>query len=253
MKQCALLLLLFALSACSDSQNSEKDVNSGHDSVTQDARAEESRKEEDVASSAEKTQAQKDFSSNITSYDAVFDVDEDDVVMGNPNSSVVVIEYSSPTCSHCAYFHKEILPELKKNYIDTMKISYVIRQFISNKQDLDATILVFCGKKENATKMLDIFFTQQSSWAFNTNYRDILTNIGQLSGVTPDAYAKCLDNSELLGKITGKSRAVMRVPKFVGTPAFVIDGAFHDKSYSYQNLSEAIDAAIAKHSDKPSK
>ncbi len=180
----------------------------------------------------------------------IFAIDEHDIVLGNQSSSVVVIEYSSPTCTHCAYFHKAIFPELQKNYIDTGKIAYVIREFIANKQDLDATILALCGKRENFTKMLDIFLQQQDSWAFHTNYRDILTNIGQLSGVTPEEYAKCLADEELLGRVIGQSRAVTRVPQFIGTPSFVINGALYNKAYTYQNLSSAIDEALVNNRSK---
>lgn len=181
----------------------------------------------------------------LTDSNGIFAVNEHDIILGNPQAQVVVIEYSSPTCAHCAYFHKSILPELQKNYIDTGKIAYVIREFISNKQDLDATILASCGKRENFVKMLDIFLKQQDSWAFNTNYRDVLTNIGQLSGVTPEEYAKCLADEELLGRVIGQSRAITRVPNFIGTPSFVIDGVLYNKAYTYQNLSDAIEEAIA--------
>ena len=175
----------------------------------------------------------------------VFAVNEHDIVLGNPDAKVVVIEYSSPTCTHCAYFHKAIFPELQKNYIDTGKVAYVIREFIANKQDLDATILALCGKKENFVKMLDIFFKKQESWAFNTNYRDILTNIGQLSGVTPEEYASCLADSDLLERVIGQSRAVTHVPKFIGTPSFAINGELYNKAYTYENLSGAIEEAMS--------
>lgn len=179
-------------------------------------------------------------------YGAVFEIYEDDIVLGNRDADVVVIEYSSPTCAHCAYYHKSVYPELKKNYIDNNKIAYVIRQFIANKQDLDSTILAVCSGKENAVKMLEIFFSQQDKWAFNTNFREILTNIGQLAGVSPEQYAKCLQDNNIISTLIGKSRAVSQVEEFVGTPSFIINGKVHKKAYSYQNLSEAIDKAKPK-------
>jgi protein-disulfide isomerase len=178
------------------------------------------------------------------STDVIFALQSEDVILGNPQSSVIVIEYSSPSCTHCAYFHKAIYPELQKKYIDTAKIAYVIRPFITNKQDLDAAVLAKCGAKEKFVDLLDIFYKQQESWAFNANYREILTNIGQLIGITPEQYAICLNDETMLQPLINHSRAISRVPTFIGTPAFVINGEFYSKSYSLQNLANAIDAAI---------
>ena len=64
----------------------------------------------------------------------------DDMVIGDAKSKVVLVEYFSPTCPHCVHYHQKIFPEIQKKYIDTKKIAYVTREFIGNKQDLDATI-----------------------------------------------------------------------------------------------------------------
>src|SRR5688572_24593498 len=45
-----------------------------------------------------------------------------DIVTGNADAPVTIVEYSSMTCPHCAAFHKEVLPELKKKYIETGKV-----------------------------------------------------------------------------------------------------------------------------------
>ncbi|MES2214870.1 MAG: thioredoxin domain-containing protein [Pseudomonadota bacterium] len=249
-KYIAPLLCLFIIS-CSDKTNDSTSAQSHIDEYNaknkQHEEVKDSPKEE--VTSITKTTSEPNSSvvaplDGINDSGGIFAIDEHDIVLGNPKAPVVVIEYSSPTCAHCAYFHKSIFPELKKNYVDTGKIAYVIREFITNKQDLDATILASCkGDKDHFVKMLDIFLSQQESWAFNTNYRDVLTNIGQLSGITPEEYAKCLNDEELLERAIGRSRAISRVPGFIGTPSFVIDGALNQKAYSYQNLSNAIDEA----------
>lgn len=168
-----------------------------------------------------------------------------DMVLGNRDSQLVVIEYFSPTCPHCAYFHKTIFPELKRKYIDTNKIAYVVREFIGNKQDLDAAILARCkGDVNNFFKFTDALLQQQESWAANSKYRDILTNIGQIGGITPEKYSECLNNNELAEILINNTKAAARSPKFVGTPAFFIDGLQFNGAYSFEEISKSIDSNL---------
>jgi protein-disulfide isomerase len=176
----------------------------------------------------------------------MFMIQKDDIVLGNPSAKVIVFEYSAPTCGHCAYFHDTFFPALKTKYIDTNKIAYVIRSFISNKQDLDAAILTRCVPQEQFLKIITILYAQQESWAFNAKYREILTNIGQLSGLTPEQYNACITNTESADFLINNTRAISHLPKFVGTPSFVIDGQLLDKAYTLENLSKSIDQAIIK-------
>ncbi len=180
----------------------------------------------------------------------MFMIQKDDLVLGNPSSQIIVFEYSSPTCTHCAYFHKEIFPAIKTKYIDTGKVAYIIRPLISSKQDLDAAILTRCVPPEQFLKLVTILYEKQDSWAFNTNYREILTNIGQLATLTPEQYTNCLTNNAVADFFINNTRAITRLPKFMGTPSFVIDGSLLDAAYTLDNLSNAIDAAIKKY-DKP--
>lgn len=183
----------------------------------------------------------------------MFGIQNGDIVFGNPDAKVVVIEYSSPTCLHCAYFHKEILPNLKKKYIDSGKVAYLIRPFISNKQDLDAAILTRCGSKDDYLKLVDILYQKQESWSYHSNYREILQNIGGLAGISAADYEQCLQNEEISNYLINNSRAISHVPNFLGTPSFVVDGVFLEDGYSEENLSDLIDKAMKKYAaEKPS-
>lgn len=175
----------------------------------------------------------------------LFSIHKGDIVLGNKDAKVVVVEYSSLTCPHCSYFHKVVYPELKAQYIDTGKIAYVLREFISNKQDLDGAILARClDDKEDPLKLLNILYAQQDNWAFNKNYREILENIGQLAGISKEKYAECLGRSELVESLANQSRAITFFKDFVGTPAFFVDGKMHRGIYDAATLSKTIDEAL---------
>ena len=173
-----------------------------------------------------------------------FKVDNNDMVVGNKESNVVVVEYFSPTCPHCAYYHQTIFPEVKKKYIDTNKIAYVIREFIATKQDLDAAILARCkGDINSFVQFHNIILKQQDKWAYSNKYRELLTDIGQLGGIPPEKYKHCLNNDKITEILIANTNFVAKAPKFIGTPSFFVNG-IQTENYSINNISTAIDKAL---------
>ena len=181
-----------------------------------------------------------------------FGVHSNDITFGDiERAKVVMIEYFSPTCPHCAYYHKTIFPEIKKNYIDTGKIIYVIREFISNKQDLDASVLARCAANKNSfLKFTEVLLEQQDNWAWSNKYRELLTNIGQLGGISAESYAKCLGDEKIADLLVTNSKIAARSTKFVGTPSFFINGAQYTNSYTLKGLSDALELAIKESNPK---
>lgn len=178
-------------------------------------------------------------------YVPTFMVSKNDIVLGNVDAKVVLVEYFSPTCPHCAYYHKVIFPQLKEKYIDTHKIAYVIREFIGNKQDLDAAILARCkNNTDSFLKFQNVILEQQEKWAANSKYRDLLTNMGQIGGVSPEAYAKCLNSNEIIETLLSNTNFVGKTGGFVGTPAFFVNGLQVKGGYGLETISKFIDHAL---------
>jgi len=176
-----------------------------------------------------------------------FTVAPDDMVLGDVKSKVVLVEYFSPTCPHCVHYHKSIFPEIKEKYIDTNKIAYVIREFIGNKQDFDAASLARCkGDIDNYLKFNDVILTKQDGWAFSKNYREILTNIAGLGGVSPEEFAKCLNDQDKTKILMDNTQLVASMPKFIGTPSFFINGEQFAGRYTMEDLSKVIDEELGK-------
>ncbi len=106
--------------------------------------------------------------------------------MGSRNARVVLIEYASFTCSHCAAFHEEVVPELKKNYIDTGKVLFVLRLFPRGMEDALAEKMARCAPRPHAISIIaDRLFRDQAQWAISGKARAELVKIGQ--GFGPDA------------------------------------------------------------------
>jgi len=178
-------------------------------------------------------------------YKPTFNVSKNDIVLGNINSNVVVVEYFSPTCPHCAYYNKIILPSLKKKYIDTNKIAYVIREYIGNKQDLDAAILGRCQNNQDSfLNFQSVILEQQDKWSTSTKYRELLTNIAGIGGVSAESYAKCLNDEKILETLLANTKLVADFPHFLGTPSFFVNGKLITTGYSVETISKVIDEAL---------
>lgn len=174
-----------------------------------------------------------------------YKVSKNDIVLGNAKAHVVMIEYFSPTCPHCAYYHKTVLPVLKQKYLDTNKIAYVIREFIGNKQDLDAAILERCGGDVASFLNFQIvLLEQQDKWAVTNKYRELLTNIAKIGGISAESYEKCLNDNKIVETLLANTNFAANAPNFVGTPVFFVNGLQITDGYSAENISKIIDKAL---------
>lgn len=194
--------------------------------------------------------SQEQKNPEIKPVKVTFKVDDNDMVLGNKKSNVIVVEYFSPTCPHCAYYHQTIFPELKKKYIDTNKIAYVVREFIATKQDLDAAILARCkGDINSFAQFHNIILQQQDKWAYSNKYRELLTDIGQLGGVPPEEYKQCLNSDKITETLIANTNFVAKAPKFIGTPSFFVNGV-QTGNYSIDSISTAVDKALEEQKEK---
>ena len=245
-KKLALLLVgLLVLSACGDKVDAESPAT---EQIEEYSKKLEDCKEE----AAEQSKVQEEQTAEIVEKVAHvrgYEIEPDDIVFGDPKASVTLVEYFSPTCPHCVSYHKRTFPELQKKYIDTGKIAYVMREFIGNKQDLDATILARCsGNTDSYTKFIHVILEQQDNWMFNKNYREVLTNIAGLGGISPEKYASCLNDESMIAILIENTRLVAKEPRFIGTPSFFINGEQFTKPYTIEELSKAIEAALTNES-----
>ncbi len=225
------IMTLVVLNACSQEQPIEEPAQKVIDNHADESRVDELKN------------YQKETTRN--EYVRSLSINPGDIVIGSPESKVVLIEYFSPTCPHCVHYHREIFPEIKEKYIDTNKISYVIREFISNKQDLDAAILARCnGNTDIYIKFLNVILNQQNNWAFSKNYREILTNIGSLGGVSPENFVKCLNDQDKIKILMENTKLAVSLPKFAGTPSFFINGKQFNERYTFAELSKALDKVV---------
>lgn len=174
-----------------------------------------------------------------------------DMALGETDAPVTVIEYASVTCPHCANFHENIFPDIKKNYIDTGKIRFVFREFPTAPAELSVvgSMLARCaadkGGEDAYFLVLDSLFKTQKTWIFGDNPRNELIKIASQAGMDEDAFDACVRRKELLDLINKNVKEGGNKYNVNSTPSFILDGTLRHFS-STQDFSDALDDALEK-------
>ena len=139
-------------------------------------------------------------------------------------AGVPVVEYGSLTCPHCATFSREVLPELKKDYLDTGKVRYIFREFSRNPLDVAAFVLARCVGDDKAFAAIELLFSQQEKWAFVDKPLEPLIAAMRPTGLTHDQAMACLKDQAKVNAVAAVGKRANDEIKLTGTPTFVIDG-----------------------------
>jgi len=168
--------------------------------------------------------------------------------VGDANAPVTIIEYSSMTCPHCANFHKTILPDLKKKYIETGKVRYIVREFPLNNLAVTAAMLTRCAAPEKYNPFVEAIYEKQSVWAFGEGLPegekkplDQLFNIAKQVGMSKKSFDECLGDQALLDNIIKVRTRGNEVFKVQSTPTFFVNGTMVRGVSSLRQLEEAME------------
>ena len=146
-------------------------------------------------------------------------------VMGSPGAKVTVVEYLSNTCSHCARFDKEVFPQVKKQYIDTGKVRYVVREFLTPPVQVSAAgfALARCAGRDKYWPTIEALFASQDELFRTGDVKGIYSRIGQSMGLSPAKTEACIRDETLIQGIADRVQHAEDVDKIDGTPAFVFN------------------------------
>ena len=170
-----------------------------------------------------------------------------EVVMGDENAPVTVIEYMSLTCPHCANFHIDTLPDVMKNYVDTGKVRFIFRDYPLDGTAYQAAIVTHCMAEAGARRyygFVQILFQQQQRWATARDPLAEVAKLARIGGMNQQSFDACLENETyasgvLLARTQGETEYEIQ-----STPSFVINGRVVPGGMSYEEFSRAIDPLI---------
>jgi len=159
-----------------------------------------------------------------------------DLIIGDANAPVTIIEYGSLTCPHCAAFAKDVLPQLKAAYLDNGKAKMIFREFVRNPLDGAAFSAARCLGDDKALAAIDLLFKEQDTWAFAENQPAPLLLALRPTGLTKEKAMACFSDQKLLDGLTAARDRVNKAFTFTGTPTFIIDGKVYSGELSMDNF-----------------
>lgn len=175
---------------------------------------------------------------------------EDDHVLGNPDAPVVIVEYASLSCPHCAHSHMETFPRLKEKYIDTGKIAYTYRNFPFNDPALRGAMLAECAGNEQFYKYVSVLMKSQDKWAFTSDYMGALRSIARIGGMSEEAFDACMKNEKIQNRIVAGMTWAANDLGVNSTPTTFINGEKLAGFQSIEALSSIIDPLLQKAAPK---
>jgi protein-disulfide isomerase len=175
-----------------------------------------------------------------------------DFVMGSPSAKVVLIEYASVTCPHCAHFHTNVLPTIKQRYVDTGKVRYVFRAFPTPPVNLSMAghLLSRCVPRDRHFQVIDTLMRQQNqiiqAAQGPTGARQAMLGIAASAGLSEQQFDACMANQQQITAIRQVIDDGQKQYDITGTPTIIINGeVIRDASaQTTDGLARLLDARL---------
>lgn len=162
-----------------------------------------------------------------------------DMIMGDPDAPIEIIEYSSMTCPHCAAFQAQTLPAIKERYLDTGKAKLIFREFPLDRVALSASALARCAGPDRFFAFVDVLFRTQDQWAHAEDPTEELKKIVRMGGLDPDMVDSCLADESIIDGILAVRLNGDETYAIRSTPTFIINGESHPGQMTVEEF-EAI-------------
>ena len=167
------------------------------------------------------------------------------IISGNENAKIIIIAYESLTCSHCADFHNDVYPQLKKEYIDTGLAKIEFRHFPLDVAAFNASKIAQC-KNDQSLKILESLYSNQQAWIkgntveeINKNLKNFIKNQGFKLN-----FEKCINDKEIEDFVLNDRIEGAKNFKINATPTIIINNKKFEKSLNYKNLKKFLEKLI---------
>ena len=167
------------------------------------------------------------------------------IVSGNQNAKITIIAYESLTCSHCANFHKDVYPSLKKDFIDTGLVKIEFRHFPLDVAALNASKISLC-KQDQSLEILEKLYSNQQAWIKGKEIEEVNNNLKEFlknAGFDID-FEKCINNKEIEDYVLNDRIEGTKNFKVNSTPTIIINNEKFEKSLNYKNLKKTLEKLI---------
>lgn len=173
-----------------------------------------------------------------------------DRTMGSSKAPILLIEYSSPTCPHCAAFFEHYFQFLKRKFIDAGQVRFVYRAYMLRPDDASVEKLSRCFPSEYYFDFVGLLMQKQPEWDAviypNINMHDALIQIAERTGLPRDRAEKCISDNALNRQLNQVSEEGEQRYHVAGTPTFVVNGVSGEAGEPWEHLEKRLAAALLK-------
>ena len=167
------------------------------------------------------------------------------IVVGDKNAKITIITFESLTCSHCANFHNDVYPQLKKEYLDTGLAKIEFRHFPLDMAAFNASKISQCNNDGDST-ILNSLFANQQKWVKGNTVEEANTNLQKFlvsEGYDID-FEKCINDKEIEDFVLNDRIDGVKNFKVNATPTIIINNEKFEKTLNYKNLKKALEKLI---------
>ena len=164
---------------------------------------------------------------------------------GKEDAKITIITYESLTCGHCADFHKDVYPQLKKEFIDTGIVKIVFRHFPLDMAALNASKIAQC-KNDGKSTLLHFLFLNQEKWVAGKTVNDVNENLKKLlkdENINID-FEKCTNDKNIEDYVLNDRIEGVKKFKVNATPTIIINNKKFEKPLNFKNLKNSIEKLI---------
>tara|TARA_B100001939_G_scaffold340372_1_gene348378 strand:- start:395 stop:970 length:576 start_codon:yes stop_codon:yes gene_type:complete len=167
------------------------------------------------------------------------------IISGQIDAKITIIAYESLTCSHCANFHKDVYPQLKKEYLDTGLAKIEFRHFPLDIAAFNAAKIAQCNYNQGL-EILESLYSKQQEWVKGNTIEEVnnnLKNYIKKEGFKID-FEKCINNKKIEDFVLNDRIEGVKNFKVNATPTIIINNKKFEKSLNYKNLKKSLEKLI---------
>ncbi len=167
------------------------------------------------------------------------------ITVGNKDAKITIIAFESLTCSHCANFHKNVFPELKKEFLDTGIAKIEFRHFPLDIAAFNASKVAQC-KNDGNSDILESLYANQQKWVKGSSIQEANKNLQKFlknEGFSID-FDSCINNKEIEDFVLNDRIDGTKNFKVSSTPTIIINNKKFEKALTYKNLKKALEKLI---------
>ena len=167
------------------------------------------------------------------------------IIVGNIDAKISIIAFESMTCSHCANFHKNVFPKLKREYLDTGIAKIEFRHFPLDIAAFNASKVSQC-KNDGNSDILESLYANQQKWVKGSSIQEANKNLQKFlksEGFSID-FDSCINNQEIEDFVLNDRIDGAKNFKVNATPTIIINKEKFEETLNYKNLKKALEKLI---------